>query len=42
MIPDEPNDQIERRMHGVDERITTENLVFGATTLYEIIKRFSN
>jgi acetylornithine deacetylase/succinyl-diaminopimelate desuccinylase-like protein len=28
MRPDEPNDLLEKRMHGIDERITVENLVF--------------
>jgi acetylornithine deacetylase/succinyl-diaminopimelate desuccinylase-like protein len=40
MIPDEPNDQLEKRMHGIDERITIENLVFGTSVLYEAVKRF--
>ena len=40
MIPDEPNDQLEKRMHGIDERITVENLVFGTSVLYEVAKRF--
>lgn len=40
MIPDEPNDQLEKRMHGIDERITTENLVYGTSILYETVKRF--
>ncbi len=40
MIPDEPNDQLERRMHGIDERITIENLVYGTSILYETVKRF--
>jgi acetylornithine deacetylase/succinyl-diaminopimelate desuccinylase-like protein len=40
MIPDEPNDQLEKRMHGVDERITIENLVYGTSILYEVVKRF--
>ncbi len=40
MRPDEPNDQLERRMHGIDERITVENLVFGTSVVYETIKRF--
>ena len=42
MIPDEPNDQLEKRMHGIDERITIENLVYGTSILYETIKRFMN
>jgi acetylornithine deacetylase/succinyl-diaminopimelate desuccinylase-like protein len=40
MIPDEPNDQLEKRIHGVDERITIANLVYGASILYETVKRF--
>jgi acetylornithine deacetylase/succinyl-diaminopimelate desuccinylase-like protein len=40
MIPDEPADKIEKRMHGIDERITIDNLVFGTSVLYETIKRF--
>ena len=40
MIPDEPNDQLEKRMHGIDERITIENLVYGTSVLYETVKRF--
>lgn len=39
MIPDEPNDLLEKRMHGIDERITIENLVYGASILYETVKR---
>ena len=40
MRPDEPNDRLEQRMHGIDERITIENLVFGTSVLYETVKRF--
>ena len=40
MRPDEPNDELEKRMHGVDERITVENLVFGTSVFYETVKRF--
>jgi acetylornithine deacetylase/succinyl-diaminopimelate desuccinylase-like protein len=40
MRPDEPNDLLEKRMHGIDERITVENLVFGTSIFYETIKRF--
>jgi acetylornithine deacetylase/succinyl-diaminopimelate desuccinylase-like protein len=40
MRPDEPNDKLEARMHGIDERITTENLVFGTSIFYEAVKRF--
>ncbi|MGE5575185.1 MAG: M20/M25/M40 family metallo-hydrolase, partial [Ignavibacteria bacterium] len=35
MRPDEPNDELEKRMHGIDERITVENLVFGTSVFYE-------
>jgi acetylornithine deacetylase/succinyl-diaminopimelate desuccinylase-like protein len=40
MRPDEPNDLLEHRMHGIDERITVENLVFGVSVLYETVKKF--
>jgi len=40
MRPDEPNDLLEKRMHGIDERITIENLVFGTSIFYETAKRF--
>jgi acetylornithine deacetylase/succinyl-diaminopimelate desuccinylase-like protein len=42
MIPDEPNDQLEKRVHGIDERITMENLAFGTGLLYEVVKKFSS
>jgi acetylornithine deacetylase/succinyl-diaminopimelate desuccinylase-like protein len=40
MRPDEPNDMLEKRMHGIDERITIENLVFGTSIFYEAVRRF--
>ncbi len=40
MRPDEPNDLLEKRMHGIDERITVENLVWGTSVFYEVVKRF--
>jgi acetylornithine deacetylase/succinyl-diaminopimelate desuccinylase-like protein len=40
MRTDEPNDLLEKRMHGIDERITIENLVFGTSIFYETVKRF--
>jgi acetylornithine deacetylase/succinyl-diaminopimelate desuccinylase-like protein len=40
IIPDEPSDQLNKRMHGINERITVENLVNGTSILYEIAKRF--
>jgi acetylornithine deacetylase/succinyl-diaminopimelate desuccinylase-like protein len=39
MRPDEPNDKLEQRMHGIDERITVENLVFGTSIFYETVRR---
>jgi len=29
-----------KREHGIDERISIENLVFGTSVLYEIVKKF--
>ncbi len=29
-----------RREHGIDERISVENLIFGVSVLYETVKRF--
>ncbi len=40
MRPDEPNNELEKRMHGIDERITIENLVFGVSVFYEAVRRF--
>jgi acetylornithine deacetylase/succinyl-diaminopimelate desuccinylase-like protein len=40
MRPDEPNDLLEKRMHGIDERITIENLIFGTSIFYETVKKF--
>jgi acetylornithine deacetylase/succinyl-diaminopimelate desuccinylase-like protein len=34
--------KLTRREHGIDERISVENLVFGVSVLYETIKRFSS
>lgn len=34
------NGKLVRRDHGVDERISVENLVFGVNVLYETVKRF--
>jgi acetylornithine deacetylase/succinyl-diaminopimelate desuccinylase-like protein len=38
--PGEPNDQYEKRMHGIDERLSVENLVWGTSVFYETVKRF--
>lgn len=40
VIPEEPNDQYEKRMHGIDERLSVKNLVFGVSIFYETVKRF--
>lgn len=40
MRPDEPNDELIKRMHGIDERISIENLVYGTSILYESVKKF--
>ncbi len=40
VIPDEPNDEYEKRMHGIDERLSIKNLVFGTSIFYEAVKRF--
>jgi acetylornithine deacetylase/succinyl-diaminopimelate desuccinylase-like protein len=40
MRPDKPYDEIIKREHGVDERISIENLVFGTSVLYEVVKKF--
>ncbi len=40
VIPDEPNDQYEKRMHGIDERLSIHNLVWGTSIFYETVKRF--
>jgi len=40
VIPEEPNDEYEKRMHGIDERLSVKNLVFGVSILYEVVKRF--
>ncbi len=33
-------ERVARREHGVDERISVENLVFGVNVLYEVVRRF--
>jgi acetylornithine deacetylase/succinyl-diaminopimelate desuccinylase-like protein len=40
VIPEEPNDEYEKRMHGIDERLSIKNLVFGVSVFYEVVKRF--
>ncbi len=38
--PDEPYGEMLKTIHGIDERISIENLVFGTSVLYELVKRF--
>jgi acetylornithine deacetylase/succinyl-diaminopimelate desuccinylase-like protein len=40
MRPEAPYDKIIKREHGIDERISIENLVFGTSVLYEVVKKF--
>jgi len=38
--PDMPYGEMLKTVHGVDERISVENLVFGTSVLYEVVERF--
>jgi acetylornithine deacetylase/succinyl-diaminopimelate desuccinylase-like protein len=40
MHPEETSGAVVKREHGIDERISIENLVFGTSVLYETVKRF--
>ena len=40
MQPEVQYDKMVKRIHGIDECISIENLVFGASVLYEVVKRF--
>jgi acetylornithine deacetylase/succinyl-diaminopimelate desuccinylase-like protein len=40
MHPEAPSDKIVKREHGIDERISIENLVFGTSVLYEVVEKF--
>ena len=41
MRPETSNeDRVVKREHGIDERISIENLVFGTSLLYETVKKF--
>jgi len=33
-------DKVVKREHGIDERISIDNLVFGTSVLFETVKRF--
>jgi acetylornithine deacetylase/succinyl-diaminopimelate desuccinylase-like protein len=39
--PEPPvNGKFIKREHGIDERISVDNLVFGVSVMYEVVKRF--
>jgi len=40
MYPEESSGKVVKREHGIDERISVDNLVFGTSVLYETVKRF--
>jgi acetylornithine deacetylase/succinyl-diaminopimelate desuccinylase-like protein len=40
MYPEESKGKVVKREHGIDERISVDNLVFGASVLYETVKEF--
>ncbi|MEM2968514.1 MAG: M20/M25/M40 family metallo-hydrolase [Candidatus Bathyarchaeia archaeon] len=42
MHPEVVSGKVVKREHGIDERISIENLVFGASLLYETVKKFLN
>lgn len=39
-LPEKPYHRIVKREHGIDERISIRNLIFGTSVLYEVIRRF--
>jgi acetylornithine deacetylase/succinyl-diaminopimelate desuccinylase-like protein len=40
MRADMPYGEILKAVHGIDERVSVENLVFGTSVLYEVVRRF--
>jgi acetylornithine deacetylase/succinyl-diaminopimelate desuccinylase-like protein len=40
MYPEESSGKVVKREHGIDERISVENLVFGTSVLYETVRKF--
>jgi acetylornithine deacetylase/succinyl-diaminopimelate desuccinylase-like protein len=38
--PDLPYAETQKTIHGVDERISIDNLIFGTTVLYEVVQKF--
>jgi len=40
MLSDLPYGEMKERIHGIDEKISIDNLVFGTSVLYDLIQRF--
>jgi acetylornithine deacetylase/succinyl-diaminopimelate desuccinylase-like protein len=40
VLADMPYGEMLKTVHGIDERISTKNLMFGTSVLYEVVKRF--
>ncbi len=40
MLADMPYGEILKTVHGIDERISMKNLVFGTSVLYNVVQRF--
>ncbi|MGA2767925.1 MAG: M20/M25/M40 family metallo-hydrolase [Candidatus Bathyarchaeia archaeon] len=40
--PETSYSEMQQTIHGIDERISTENLVFGTSVLYNVVERFMN
>jgi acetylornithine deacetylase/succinyl-diaminopimelate desuccinylase-like protein len=40
MRADMPYGEMKKGVHGIDERISIDNLVFGTSVLYEVVERF--
>jgi acetylornithine deacetylase/succinyl-diaminopimelate desuccinylase-like protein len=40
MLADVPYGEIKKGMHGIDEKISINNLVFGTSVLYEVVEKF--
>jgi acetylornithine deacetylase/succinyl-diaminopimelate desuccinylase-like protein len=38
--PDLPYAETQKTIHGIDERISIDNLIFGTTVLYEVVQKF--
>jgi acetylornithine deacetylase/succinyl-diaminopimelate desuccinylase-like protein len=40
VLPDMPYGEMMKSIHGIDERISVANLVFGTSVLYAVVERF--